>query len=883
MRRPSLWSHFTAIFILAISASLALGEQAQALLTGGSFEDGQDEPLGWERKARGTWESGTAHRGQRFARIDAAEERGWEASTAPLSPDVDYRLEGWICSPTGEGQVGIDLLNASGQVVRSVEAPHVAGVADWRYVAVEFKADAAQAKVWLASQGPADFDDVALARVAISYLGNRDLQPDAKGRIGMWGEEKDDSIAVGARAGTHRSDSTVKRRELASLMVESTGAWYAISSVNYGVPAFTDRIELSGWASADAGATAQILACWMDDVQQVLRVDAGPEARGGDWQQLKFALDAPPDGAHTVRLVALARGGRVWFDEMDLLHLRPRKPVLRVFVNQVGYELAGPKSAVVASNFFPAEGSTLGVQLMAADGHAVLEKQVPCAGRIYSGKPDDWGWYFWRVDFSECQQAGEYRLAGQSGSVGRPATTRGESFPFAIQRGAILNRTASSAVDFFFVQRCGFDVPGWHKACHLDDAKLPDGSHVDVTGGWHSAGDYNKPMWQFGDSGASYALATAFAAQPKVFSRFRRGEAKLPDALDEAWWGAKFLAKMQNPADGSMRGDVLQGPERTWMKWMAPEVHTDNQIGTDDDPVIAPGAANVPLTVAAWASLARQLSAAGIDSDYVERADQLWTLSTQSDSAAANPLLLIGALELDRTRSADKYRQFARCSVESLLQSQKPNGAMPGDTGDHGDVAAAAVTLYALQYDDDPLRAKIADAMGRYLEFCLARTDNPFGLTRQGTEEPEATFFHPTVGLGVNFWMLSRAWTALLVHQLTHDPRALAYATDQIDWVLGKNPLNLCMFEGQGGLNPPRYHHRYNMIAGQERGAVPGAIANGMVRDMGLVDRPGFDMSRGGSRSPSFRTSEPWLVHNMFYLLAASALDKSAGTEPPRP
>ena len=103
----------------------------------------------------------------------------------------------------------------------------------------------------------------------------------------------------------------------------------------------------------------------------------------------------------------------------------------------------------------------------------------------------------------------------------------------------------------------------------------------------------------------------------------------------------------------------------------------------------------------------------------------------------------------------------------------------------------------------------------------------------------------------------------------------MAYATDQIDWVLGKNPLNLCMFEGHGGLNPPRYHHRYNMIAGHERGAVPGAIPNGMVRDMGIADRPGFDMSRAGGRSPSFRTSEPWLVHNMFYLLAASALDKS--------
>jgi len=81
--------------------------------------------------------------------------------------------------------------------------------------------------------------------------------------------------------------------------------------------------------------------------------------------------------------------------------------------------------------------------------------------------------------------------------------------------------------------------------------------------------------------------------------------------------------------------------------------------------------------------------------------------------------------------------------------------------------------------------------------------------------------------------------------------------------------------EGSGALNPPRYHHRYNMIEGRARGAVPGAIPNGIVRDMGIADRCGFDMSRGGGRSPSFRTSEPWLVHNMFYLLAASALEKS--------
>jgi Glycosyl hydrolase family 9 len=390
-------------------------------------------------------------------------------------------------------------------------------------------------------------------------------------------------------------------------------------------------------------------------------------------------------------------------------------------------------------------------------------------------------------------------------------------------------------------------------------------------------------MWQFGDSGVSYALVTALAAHPDVFGKFDRDQADLPDSLDEARWGADFLVKMQNPGDGSMRGDVLQGPGRTWMSWKAPDVHTDNRIGTPDDPVIAAGTGNVPLAIAAWASLARVLDARGVANEYLRHAERLWQFLTASDSATANPLILIGALEMHRATGNDEYRGFARKSAEKLLAGQKPDGSLPGDSGDHGDVAAAALALYGLAYPDDPLRDRVVAAGRKWLDFCIARTANPFGLSRQGTEQPEASFFHPSVGLGVNFWILGRAWAALLVGRLVEDPRALAYATDQIDWVLGKNPLDLCMFEGHGGRNPPRYHHRYNMIPGHERGAVPGAIANGIVRDMGLADRPGFDMSLSGGRAPSFRTSEPWLVHNMFYLLAVSALAESdEGDRPTR-
>jgi len=75
------------------------------------------------------------------------------------------------------------------------------------------------------------------------------------------------------------------------------------------VPAFTDKIQLSGWARCQGSAVAQILAVWMDDMQKVLRVDAGPESRSEGWQELTLAAGSQPEHAHTVRLAALARGG----------------------------------------------------------------------------------------------------------------------------------------------------------------------------------------------------------------------------------------------------------------------------------------------------------------------------------------------------------------------------------------------------------------------------------------------------------------------------------------------------------------------------------------------------------------------------------------------
>jgi hypothetical protein len=82
-------------------------------------------------------------------------------------------------------------------------------------------------------------------------------------------------------------------------------------------------------------------------------------------------------------------------------------------------------------------------------------------------------------DFSQLDREGLY-VAEAGGE---------RSVPFFVRKD-VWRRTLPKAVGYHKCQRCGIAVPNIHTACHLDDARRRDnGEYVDVTGGWHDAGD----------------------------------------------------------------------------------------------------------------------------------------------------------------------------------------------------------------------------------------------------------------------------------------------------------------------------------------------------------------------------------------------------------
>jgi len=539
-----------------------------------------------------------------------------------------------------------------------------------------------------------------------------------------------------------------------------------------------------------------------------------------------------------------------------------RRVATELLVNQVGFDIGAPKLIVVqAEEDLGGERGRL--QLIDEHGMLRYEADLDCLGAF-----ERWGKHYWRGDFSGFNRAGEYELRARVGE------REAGSVRVFIGPARMARETLALAASFYYYQRCGVEVPGWHGPCHMDDARLPDGSHLDAVGGWHDAGDYNKYNGYTPLSVFALARAARAALRSTSSDLLRRWPlTPAPPPREEAAWGGAWMAKMQDAKTGFLRGDVFSG--YGW--WGPPENETDNRPGNDDDrPVRGEPSAGHQAGVAmlAFAALAA-----------VRPGEQQWIECAQRlDDAAAGaelPVMQQAAAmlaHLDWPHAPETRVEKAQRLARDVLAGQRGDGSFDDPAIVDEGFAAAALAEFALRRPEDPLAAEIAAALVKYLELGVARSNNPFRILRWDARNifypyPESQAWY----VGQNSAYLSQAWALLLAAKVfdrspdqstrisAAPARELAWA--QINWVLGCNPFGVCMLEGAGWFNPPRYHHRYDSIPEHERGAVPGAVCNGIVRQSPERDAPRFDLVGN-----DYQSNEPWLPHNAYYLLAVMEL-----------
>jgi hypothetical protein len=835
------------------------------LMPNPSFEA---ELQGWSGAAQVTAD---AHSGSRALLV-----AGGYASSPVLHPPmtVEYRLGAWVRCAEGAGQIAL----AHGEHLSAL-APiaDIRAAAGWQYIAgrVVLPRPAKTARLLIRAVKSLAIDDLHLW-TSTNLLKNGDFEeteafrnpgpgtpPQPWRERTPWGWRPEWGAGMFALAPARMSLDAEAASSARSLLVRSPGRWGAVSSETVILPGAGCQVQCSARVRLEPGAQARLGVLYYGPMGLMQHLMSLPAAADGEWQTLEVGQLVGSTYLDRLR-VALEVNGAARFDDVRLFVVAKEEPEVRAWVNQVGYETDSPKAFVVGATEWSA-GQPAAFDLVSESGQVVLAgAPLKAVGRIHEARSDDWGYYFFTGDFTNVMALGRYRIKARIGSH------EAESCPFDVQPDLLTRATAELAYRFFFYQRCGGEVPGLHKPCHMDDGRLPDGSHLDVTGGWHDAGDYNK---YFGFTPfAAYSLMHAYDENPAFYDQWDLDKNGRADILDEGEWGAAFMKKMQDPQTGGLYNCVSTG----YGFWGAPEKETDNIPGTADDRPIfgAPGNNEAAYAAAAFAALARWSDPAAA-ADYLQRAQRLYQIAGGGSGGGARNLL--AAMELFLTTRDQTYANDAASLAASMCEGTIKEGSDAGAFGSPGSPAysiidqglyAGALATLIDRVPDTPVRQKVLDALSAYADWSAKQTQNAFELFPLA---PGEVFFNRSEGwnVGQNSQYLSQAWAMTLVARLTGSEAAKRQAVRLADWVLGCNPTGFCMMEGVGSNNIPRYHHRYSGIPGFERGAVSGCVPNGITRPSPEEDKPFMSLTA------DYQSAEPWLPHNSYYVLFISAHSRS--------
>lgn len=173
----------------------------------------------------------------------------------------------------------------------------------------------------------------------------------------------------------------------------------------------------------------------------------------------------------------------------------------------------------------------------------------------------------YRLDFSEFQNEGQFYL--KVGQIKSPV--------FKINNH-VYDGTADFLLKYKRQQRCGFN-PFLNDSCHTKDGytiygPMPDGTHIDMVGGWHDAADYLQYVTT--SANATFHLLFAYRENPGSFedqfdASGLAGANGIPDVLDEAKWGLDWLLKM-HPRDDWMFNQIAD--DRDHRGWRLPTEDT---------------------------------------------------------------------------------------------------------------------------------------------------------------------------------------------------------------------------------------------------------------------------------------------------------------------
>jgi endoglucanase len=517
----------------------------------------------------------------------------------------------------------------------------------------------------------------------------------------------------------------------------------------------------------------------------------------------------------------------------------PKAQEIHIRINQIGYLPEDSKVAVIFSKEAVRENFLL---VNTETGKSVSEiKPVKL-------KKDAWGGFlYWELDFSSHHEEGKYMLKGKKSGV--------TSTPFQISNNAYAG-SQETLLEFMRQQRCGYN-PTLDMVCHQKDGRsffgpMPDSTYVDLSGGWHDAGDQLKYLIT-----SSYATAHMLMAYEMYPDRFedkvnalgQPGSNGIPDILDEAKWGLDWIHKMhpepdqlfhQVADDRDHRGFKIPNKDNADYGWGENSYRvgyfaTGKPQGLMKYQSEATGVANLAGRSAAAMALAARIWERDLkDPVFAEKckraAISLYDLGREKEGFQQGNSYGAPYRYNEETWADDMEwgaAELYKLTKENRYLEQAKSYAIQSNTADSWTVrdSAAHYQLYPFINMGHYSLHEVVDAdfkktlEGYYLdgiEYTLGRANqNPFHV---GV---------PFIWCSNNL-LTSLATQVILYEKMSGDSRFEPFLSAQRDWLFGRNPWGTSMFTGmpQGGEYPLEVHTAPYVLLGMD---VPGGLVDGPV------------------------------------------------------
>ena len=488
----------------------------------------------------------------------------------------------------------------------------------------------------------------------------------------------------------------------------------------------------------------------------------------------------------------------------------------KVKVNQIGYATADKKTVI----FSDLDEDDTTFQVINVDTNkSVYDGKI--SERALNVSADEWNN---NGDFSDVKDKGTYKIVTSKGE---------ESYTFTIGDG-IYDDTFKSIVKMLYLQRCGMELTSdkagefAHPVCHNTQATVYGTSKkVDVSGGWHDAGDYGR--YVVSGAKAVADLLLAFEKQGGKIHAKDADDYNIPesgngvnDLVDEARYELDWMLKMQDSSGGVYHKVTCKVFPETVM----PQDETDELI-------LSPISNTATGDFAAVMALASRIyTEYGDSSDKayaktcLDAAKKAWSYLQKNKDADGfkNPEDIVtgeypdgrstdeafwAAAELYKTTGDDTYK---KAMSEYTSDAANMTGLGWASVGAYG--AYAALTTDKLLTDSTNLTKDIRNAiLGAADEAVATSKANGYLINKDRKYE-----------WGSNMGIANTGMLLMMANDISPNEEYVNCAKQHLNYLMGMNATGYCFVTGAGTVSPQNPHHRPSETVGT---CMPGMLVGG--------------------------------------------------------